>query len=98
MQVHAVASWLLIACILTGCGKGPEGPKGDQGPPGQVGARGEPGPAGPQGTKGDPGPAGSAGPAGPQGAPAPSDRLAVKRATCTPASCAIECGENEVVV
>jgi hypothetical protein len=56
------------------------------------GEKGEPGPAGPQGAKGDPG---ARGPAGPPGA---SGSMHVVRANCDAASCAAQCGDDEVLL
>ena len=53
------------------------------------GEKGDPGPPGPPGAKGD------AGPAGPPGA---SGAMRVVRATCDATSCAVQCGDDEVLL
>ena len=56
------------------------------------GERGDPGPAGPPGEKGDSGPRGPAGPPGASGA------MRVVRANCDATSCAVQCGDDEVLL
>jgi hypothetical protein len=53
------------------------------------GEKGDPGPAGPPGEKGD------AGPRGPAGA---SSAMRVVRANCDATSCAVQCGDDEVLL
>ena len=65
---------LSLAVLLTACGQGQQGLKGEQGPAGPQGSKGEqgpPGPAGVTGPKGEQGLAGPAGPKGEQGPPGP---------------------------
>jgi hypothetical protein len=56
------------------------------------GEKGDPGPAGPPGEKGD------AGPRGPAGAPGASGAMRVVRANCDATSCAVQCGDDEVLL
>ena len=56
------------------------------------GEKGDPGPAGPPGEKGDAGPRGPAGPPGASGA------MRVVRANCDATSCAVQCGDDEVLL
>src|SRR4051812_40974540 len=56
-----------------------------------LGPKGDPGPAGPPGEKGAAGPAGPRGPAGPTSA-------RIIRVNCDAASCAAQCGEDEVLL
>jgi hypothetical protein len=66
-----------LAVILSACGQGQQGPKGEQGPPGPQGAKGDQGPPGPpgvaglKGEQGQPGPQGAKGEQGPPGPQGP---------------------------
>jgi Collagen triple helix repeat (20 copies) len=71
MRKSAAFLVLAFAMVLSACGQGQQGPKGEQGPPGPQGARGPPGSAGVTGPKGEQGQAGPAGPKGEQGPPGP---------------------------
>jgi hypothetical protein len=65
---------LTLTAVLTACGQGQQGPKGEQGPPGPQGAKGDQGPPGPPGAvgpKAEQGPPGPQGPKGEQGPPGP---------------------------
>jgi hypothetical protein len=53
------------------------------------GEKGDAGPPGPAGAKGDAGPRGPAGPAG---------AMRVVRANCDPNGCAVQCGDDEVLL
>ena len=77
MHKSAAVVVFTLALLLSACGQGPQGPKGEQGPPGPQGAKGDQGPPGPpgvagakgeQGQPGPQGPKGDQGPPGPQGA------------------------------
>jgi hypothetical protein len=74
MRKSAAFVVLALAVILSACGQGQQGSKGEQGPPGPQGAKGDqgaPGPAGVTGPKGEQGQAGPPGPKGEQGPPGP---------------------------
>jgi hypothetical protein len=58
----------------------------------EPGEKGDPGPPGPAGAKGDTGPRGPAGPPGASGA------LHIVRATCDATNCAVQCGDDEVLL
>jgi hypothetical protein len=90
-----VGRWLLavvVAGALAGCGRGPQGPKGEAGPPGPQGANGDPGAQGPPGL---PGPAGPPGPPGPA---ASTEGVRVIRSNCDVGACTAQCNENEILV
>jgi hypothetical protein len=84
MRIAALSGALTITLCLVGCGQGPQG---DPGPAGPAGPQGAQGPAGPQGPPGWPGPP------GPPGAP-----VRVVQSSCTSASCAAECRNDEVLL
>jgi Collagen triple helix repeat (20 copies) len=112
MRIAALCGGLAITLCLVGCGQGPQGEKGDPGSAGPVGPQGGPpgpqgpagtpgpqGPAGPQGEQGPAGPQGEQGPAGPPGPPGPpGSPVRVVKSSCTSASCAAECGDDEVLL
>jgi hypothetical protein len=46
MHKSAAVVVFTLALLLSACGQGPQGPKGEQGPPGPQGAKGDQGPPG----------------------------------------------------
>jgi hypothetical protein len=99
MRIAVLCGGLAITLCLVGCGQGSQGEKGDPGPAGPAGPQGAQGPAGPPGPQGDagaPGPQGALGPAGSPGPPGSPVR--VVQSSCTSASCAAECGDDEVLL
>jgi hypothetical protein len=93
MRIAALCGGLAITLCLVGCGQGPQGEKSDPGPAGPAGPQGAQGPAGPQGEQGPAGPPGPSGAPGPPGSP-----VRVVQSSCTSASCAAECRNDEVLL
>jgi hypothetical protein len=94
MRKSAAFVVLTLAVFLSGCGQGPQGPKGDPGPPGAAGITGPlgaQGPAGREGPKGEQGPPGPKGEAGPSGAAG----LHVVRQDMCEGSCNLACDPGE---
>jgi hypothetical protein len=83
MRLYRALIAITLAVGLVGCGREPQGAKGD------------PGPAGPPGTSGEAGPAGPAGPTGPPGA---SSAMRIIRSNCDATSCAAQCSDDEVLL
>lgn len=90
MRTTGIVLALMIATILTSCGKpepGPQGPKGDPGSTGEPGPQGLAGPAGPPGLQGPQGPAGA------------SSQFRLLRQPCTSGEeCQVTCRNDEVAV
>ena len=113
MHKSAAVVVFTLALLLSACGQGPQGPKGEQGPPGPQGAKGDQGPPGPpgvagaraeQGQPGPQGPKGEQGPPGPQGAkgdqgpPGPAGPgLHVVRQDSCASTCKLACEAGETI-
>jgi hypothetical protein len=92
MHLYRVLIAIALAVSLGGCGREPQGAKGDPGPAGE---KGDPGPPGPPGAKGEIGPAGPTGPPGPSGG---SSAIRIVRSNCDSARCVVQCSDDEVLL